>query len=1418
MAALAFLCSLFVFGFSARAVVGPYAADADTLLLFQFDDAAGQNVAASAGSLVSGGNKKAYAVNETTATTTPAAINSILGGSAYPGFGSAANFNYPGAVNGAMIGWDFNDSGAYDGDISSGTQSADRFNMSTLNIGNGGQTSWTMETLIKPTSTSVNQEIICTDSSASSRAFQFRINNAAQLEINFIGVSGLKFLPQIPTTGTHAYAANTWFHVAAAYDGTTLRFYWTKVDPSVASANLIGSTNLAIGTAAGALQGPLVIGNENRAQGQERFQGSIDEVRISSVARAATAMIFSTGITLNSHPQDQTVTPGNDAVFSVDATATTDFPTLSYQWYQGTPGSGTALTEGGSTVNGTGFTNVTSATLTVGNAQAADSGLSLYCVISNDNAPADTVTTTAATMTVYASKALTWHASPASYNWASGLAELNWDFSGNTVAFTNSDTVTFDNTGGQVSPINIADTVLPGSINVTAGGYTFSGSGKISGGTALTKSGAGTLTLTGTGGDDFSGGIIVASGGGTVVLAQENSAISGGTSIGTGATVQVGNNDANGALPSGSVVNDGALNFNRTDTALIVANAISGSGSVSYLGSGTVTLTGANIYSGSTVVDSGTLALAGGASANSAVVLSDTAGATLSVLSSSTIGSLSGGGASGGNLALTGTLTAGADNTSTTFAGNSSGAGGLTKTGNGTLTLAGTNNYTGITTVSAGTLAVAGSGSISNVAAARIGSSAGNTAILNVGGDITVNTMAIGGGGNTTDMGGGTGAGAGAVYQTNGTVTLLLNAGGPPSDSIFTLGGSGSQGTAGYGYYNISGGTLVGTTINVGGRVNQGLGVMDVLPGGTVQPNGSLPIGRGENTAQPGYGLLNVAGGAVNFAGTVNPNPGDVQLMLGYRGGLSALNISSGGSVTLTPSGGAIVTNPGLDLMRLAGGSICVVNLNASGTLTTPLIKARSSGGGSVSLLNFDGGTLKATSTNTGASFLSDTNITAVTIYGGGATVDNNGTTITIGNALIAASGNGVQTIVVTDGGSNYIGAPLVQVTGGTAIDGAVATAVANMIDDGSGKTLKVGSISITSPGSYSADPTGVSITGNGSAIPAAAGIGAVAANTSGGLASIGNGTLYLNGINTYTGSTVVSNGVLGGNGAIAGDITIVPGATLAAGASVGTFTIGGTPTLNGTILAELNRTNAQTADKIVFNGGVSFSGALTVTNIGPVLVNGDTFDLFDGSLSDSFTTLNLPGGTGHWDTTDLNVGGTLTFTNASPVASNITMGVALGETATLLVIGGKNTPTDADGDSMTIISAGPATTGTSGFDATHITYTADGSLGTNTFSYTVSDALGATDTKTITVIVYSPEGFNQISATTGGGNAYLTYLGIPGTDYALEITHSLTPPITWSPLVTNTAATNGYLNFTNVVSLPPTNDFYRTHAVTVEE
>jgi hypothetical protein len=78
---------------------------------------------------------------------------------------------------------------------------------------------------------------------------------------------------------------------------------------------------------------------------------------------------------------------------------------------------------------------------------------------------------------------------------------------------------------------------------------------------------------------------------------------------------------------------------------------------------------------------------------------------------------------------------------------------------------------------------------------------------------------------------------------------------------------------------------------------------------------------------------------------------------------------------------------------------------------------------------------------------------------------------------------------------------------------------------------------------------------------------------------------------------------------------------------------------------------------------------------------------------------------------------------------------------------------------------------------------------------------------------VSDPQGFNQISANASMGNAYLTYLGIPGTNYALDVTHTL-PATNWVAVITNTADGSGYLYFTNAISIVPTNDFYRTRYV----
>ena len=138
------------------------------------------------------------------------------------------------------------------------------------------------------------------------------------------------------------------------------------------------------------------------------------------------------------------------------------------------------------------------------------------------------------------------------------------------------------------------------------------------------------------------------------------------------------------------------------NTSTTFSGVISGSGGLVKQGTGTMTLTGASSYGGATNTNAGTLQ-AGAAntlSASSAHTVS--AGAVLDLNNfNQTVGSLAG----AGNVTLgSATLTAGGDNTSTTFSGVISGSGGLVKQGTGTMTLTGANSYSGGTTVSAGAL------------------------------------------------------------------------------------------------------------------------------------------------------------------------------------------------------------------------------------------------------------------------------------------------------------------------------------------------------------------------------------------------------------------------------------------------------------------------------------------------------------------------------------------------------------------------------------------------------------------------------------------------------------------------------------------------------------------------------------------
>lgn len=99
----------------------------------------------------------------------------------------------------------------------------------------------------------------------------------------------------LPTTGPHAITAGAWFHVAVACTGEAgtpdnLRFFWTRLDPLHTAANLLGTKTLANDLLAGQID--FAVGQIGRSPSQLNFIGLLDEVRISSVARAADAFLF----------------------------------------------------------------------------------------------------------------------------------------------------------------------------------------------------------------------------------------------------------------------------------------------------------------------------------------------------------------------------------------------------------------------------------------------------------------------------------------------------------------------------------------------------------------------------------------------------------------------------------------------------------------------------------------------------------------------------------------------------------------------------------------------------------------------------------------------------------------------------------------------------------------------------------------------------------------------------------------------------------------------------------------------------------------------------------------------------------------------------------------------------------------------
>lgn len=210
------------------------------------------------------------------------------------------------------------------------------------------------------------------------------------------------------------------------------------------------------------------------------------------------------------------------------------------------------------------------------------------------------------------------------------------------------------------------------------------------------------------GGTISGGGTFEQAGTGTLTLSANNT-YSGLTKISSG-TLQLGSGSTTGSV-AGNIENNSHLSINRSGV-FTFSNLISGTGDVTKTGSGTMTVTAANTYTGGTSVSQGTLRLGANDRLASTGSLFIFGGATFDLAGfSQTVGAFSG----PGTAAIgTGSLTFG-NNLDRTFQGFITGSGSFIKQGTGSFTMTANNSaYTGTTTVNNGLLAV--NGNLSNSA------------------------------------------------------------------------------------------------------------------------------------------------------------------------------------------------------------------------------------------------------------------------------------------------------------------------------------------------------------------------------------------------------------------------------------------------------------------------------------------------------------------------------------------------------------------------------------------------------------------------------------------------------------------------------------------------------------------------------
>ena len=770
--------------------------------------------------------------------------------------------------------------------------------------------------------------------------------------------------------------------------------------------------------------------------------------------------------------------------------------------------------------------------------------------------------------------------------WNGGTGD--WDI-GSTANWAGSSTYTegsavlFDDTSSGSAPFTVSVTtaVTPGSVTVNnpSKDYTLAGPGVIGGETSLSKSGAGTLTLTGA--NTYSGGTILGSSAGTVkatLSASQNSIGTGPVAIGTGSTLVLDNTNTSGTVVSKANAFSGngvlKLSFSTNTTARTTSlPGVSGftgtiqlasvsstgdkwdAGGVSAPSAAVQIENGNTLLLGSSTASFASLAVRGTGNSESRGVLRLGAGSTslagpITLLGDTTIASDTASATISGN--ITGTASAGASNiltqgTSASAAGcilsgviSDGSAGGkvaLTQT-KGTLTLSGANTYSGATTVNGGgtlqigllnTLPVTcalnlggtnGAGNLTlsafSQSLASLTASSTNATLTSV---VTVapgQTLTVNGaGGIFIGVDTGTNSTATAVRMTGGGALVVANA-----SAIITVGKAQSNQNAGF----MNSGTLDLAGLGSVTLGSSNTAVNEIRVGYSTLCTGTLTLSN-TNT------LITATTMQIGHSNAQNPGSGGT-VILGTGTNVLAVNTIN---IGLSKSAGT------LKFASQSAGSPGAVTIGGKTSATTEFLiggkTATGTGYTPVGTLDLRGhqatvtaGTVTIGKDDSPSNAVSGT-VGNLFFDGGTFTATNlvmavkNGLNLGAATATLTVSG-GVFTVLAGGGFSLASQAVNGTASGTLNVNGGTFRSFADIRGGASNATSTVslngGTLDMTSHAIGLGSQTVSVFTAQSGTL-----LNLSQFNNGAPLVKTGSGTLTLSGTNTYTGATLVNNGTL---------------------------------------------------------------------------------------------------------------------------------------------------------------------------------------------------------------------------------------------------------------------------------------------------